>query len=90
MNHAVRIGLLLTAALLASPAFANNEDNLCQMNLQKIRDAQATNPNMTAQVKSELDSFINRAQAALERHSDDGARECISLTNQALQKAQSN
>ncbi|MGV8920226.1 MAG: hypothetical protein ACOH2R_20910 [Pseudomonas sp.] len=90
MNYAVRIGLLLTAALLATPALASNEDNLCQMNLQKVRDAQATNPNMSAQVKSELDSYINRAQAAHERHSDDGARECISLTSQALQRAQSN
>jgi hypothetical protein len=82
--------VLFSAALLASPVFASNESDLCKMNLQKVRDAQASNPNMSAQVRGELDAFINRAQAALDRHNDDGARECISLTNQAMQKAQSN
>ncbi|MEQ7921194.1 hypothetical protein ABQX22_18500 [Xanthomonas sp. WHRI 1810A] len=90
MKHALLAGLLLTAAILPLPAFANDDDSQCQMNLSKIRDAKVAKPNLSDAVKSDVDTTVHRAESARGRHNDDGARECVSLTQQALQKIQSN
>ncbi|WP_268798062.1 hypothetical protein [Pseudomonas huanghezhanensis] len=90
MKHALLAGLLLTAALLPPSAFANDDDTQCQMNLSKVRDAKVANPGLSEAVKSDVDTTVHRAESARARHNDDGARECVSLTQQALQKIQSN
>lgn len=90
MQRVVLSGLFLTAALLAAPAFASNESNQCRMNLQNVRDAQVSHPATNDQVKGDIETTVHRAEAALARNNDDGARECISLTTQAMQKIQSN
>jgi hypothetical protein len=90
MKHALLTGLLLTAFALPSAASANDDNSLCQMNLSKIRDARVANPTLSDAVKSDIDTTVHRAESALARHNADGARECVSLTQQALQKAQSN
>lgn len=90
MKHALLTGLLLTTLALPFSATANDDTSLCQINLSKIRDAKVANPNLSDAVKSDIDTTVHRAESALARHNDDGARECVSLTQQALQKAQSN
>ncbi len=90
MKHALLTGLLLTALALPFVAAANDNDSQCQMNLSKVRDAKVAKPNLNDAVKSDVDTTVHRAEAAQARHSDDGARECVSLTQQALQKIQSN
>ena len=90
MKHVLLAGFILTAAALPLSAFANDDDSQCQMNLSKIRDAKVARPNLSDAVKSHVDTTVHRAESALARHSDDGARECVSLTQQALQKIQSN
>jgi hypothetical protein len=90
MQRVVFSGLFLTAALLASPAFASNESDQCRMNLQNVRDAQVGHPVANEQVKGDVETTIHRAEAAYARNNDDGYRECISLTTQAMQKIQSN
>jgi hypothetical protein len=89
MKHALLAGLLLTAFALPCVANANDDNNQCQMNLSKIRDAKVANPDLSDAVKSDIDTTVHRAEAALARHNDDGGRECVALTQQALQKAQS-
>lgn len=89
MKRALLTGLLLTAITLPFAARANDENNQCQMNLSKIRDTQVANPNLSDAVKSDVDTTVHRAESALARHNDDGARECVALTQQALQKIQS-
>ncbi len=90
MKHALLTGLVLTAIALPFSAFANNDNSQCQMNLSKIRDAKVARPDLSDAVKSDVDTTVHRAESALARHSDDGARECVSLTQQALQKVQGN
>lgn len=90
MKRCVLIGLFLTATTMAVPVFAGNESNMCVMNLQKVRDAQSSGQAMSDQVKADVASTLHRAESAYARNNDDGARECISLTTQAMQKIQSN
>jgi len=90
MKHALLTGLLLTAFALPLTAMANDDNSLCQINLSKIRDTKAAKPNLSDAVRSDVDTTVHRAESALARHNDDGARECVSLTQQALQKLQSN
>lgn len=90
MKHALLAGLILTAFALPFAASANDDNNLCQMNLSKIRDAKTARPDLSEAVKSDVDTTVHRAESALARHNDDGARECVALTQQALQKLQGN
>lgn len=90
MKHALLTGLLLTAFALPFAASANDDNSQCQMNLSKVRDAKVARPNLSDAIKSDVDTTVHRAESALARHNDDGARECVALTQQALQKIQSN
>jgi hypothetical protein len=88
MKHALLAGLLLTTFALPFAANANDDNAQCQMNLSKIRDAKVANPTLSDALRSDIDTTVHRAESALARHNDDGARECVALTQQALQKAQ--
>jgi hypothetical protein len=90
MQRVVLSGLFLAAALLAAPVFASNESDQCRMNLQNARDAQVSHPVSNLQVKGDIETTLHRAEAAYARNNDDGARECISLSAQAMQKIQGN
>lgn len=90
MKHALLTGLLLTAFAQPFAVSANDDNSQCQMNLSKVRDAKVARPNLSDAVKSDVDTTVHRAESALARHNDDGARECVALTQQALQKIQSN
>jgi len=90
MKHALLTGLLLTAFALPFAASANDNDSLCQINLSKVRDAKVAKPDLSDAIRSDVDTTLHRAESAMARHNDDGARECVSLTQQALQKIQSN
>lgn len=81
--------LCIPLSLCAPLAIANDDSNLCQLNLSKVRDMRTARADVSDTLKGELDTLIHRAESAYQRHSDDGARECVSLTNQALQKLQS-
>ena len=41
MKRSALAGLFITAAMLASPAFAAGETDLCKINLDKINNGQA-------------------------------------------------
>ncbi|VVN98597.1 hypothetical protein [Pseudomonas fluorescens] len=90
MKRSALAGLFITAAILASPVFAGSQDDLCNINLQKIRDAKVSTEQMSEGLKSDIDATVHQATAAKAKGTEEGAKECISLTTQAMQKIQNN
>lgn len=88
MKRSALAGLFITAAILASPVFAGSQDDLCNINLQKIRDAKVSTEQISESLKSDIDATIHQATAAKARGTEEGTKECISLTTQAMQKIQ--
>jgi hypothetical protein len=73
-----RAALLITAALLASPAFAAD---LCSDNLQKVDDAVKTTTNNTQAQEQAMRLQEKAAQA----QADGNTKACIAQTEKALQ-----
>ncbi|WP_323154058.1 hypothetical protein [Pseudomonas alvandae] len=90
MKRTALAGLFISAAMLASPVFANSQADLCQVNLQKIKDAKVSTEEMSESMKSDIDATIQQASAAQSKGTEQGTKECISLTTQAIQKLQNN
>jgi hypothetical protein len=78
-----RTALLITAALLASPAFA--ADDLCSINLQKLNDAMATNTDIGEPLRQQVQELRMKAEQA-QQVGDTEA--CINATTLALQRLQ--
>ena len=90
MKRSALAGLFITAAMLASPVFAAAQEDLCQINLQKIRDAKVSTEAMSEQLSSEIDASVQQATAEKAKGTEEGTKNCISLTTQAIQKLQNN
>ncbi|SEE15874.1 hypothetical protein [Pseudomonas kilonensis] len=90
MKRTALAGLFISAAMLASPVFANNQADLCQINLQKIRDAKVSTEQMSESMKTDIDATVGQATAEQAKGTEEGSKNCISLTTQALQKLQNN
>jgi hypothetical protein len=86
MKRSALAGLLITATLLASPAYASNESDQCVMNLQAVNNKLASAATLDAATKGEAITKNERAKAA---HAANNDKECVSLTQQALQDIQS-
>lgn len=86
MKRSALAGLLITATLLASPAYASSESDQCVMNLQAVNSKLASATTLDAAIKGEAITKTERAKAAHEAKND---KECVSLTQQALQEIQS-
>ena len=82
MKRTALTGLFLSAALLASPVFA--ADDLCDVNIQKLKDAQtSSSTNLSPEVK---EMIMKTEQDAKTAQADRDKDKCISLTTQALTK----
>lgn len=83
MKRSVLAGLLITATVLASPVFAGQED-LCQANLQSLKNSQATiqNPDL----KPEIEAAMQEAKTAQAKNTEAGTKDCIALTTRAIQQ----
>lgn len=90
MKRTALAGLFISVAMLASPVFADSQADLCQINLQKIKDAKVSTEQMSETMQSDIDGTIHQATAAKAKGTEEGTKECISLTTQALQKLQNN
>ena len=90
MKRTALAGLFISAAMLASPVFAAAQDDLCQINLQKIRDAKVSTEQMSEGLKTEIDGTVQQATAEQAKGTEEGTKNCISLTQQAIQKLQNN
>ncbi|KQB55099.1 tmRNA [Pseudomonas endophytica] len=83
MKRTALAGLFVCATMLASPVFA--ADDLCQINLVKIADAQATLLATSENTKDDIDAMVEKAKA---EQAAGKKEDCISTTTQALQKLQ--
>ncbi|WP_347906132.1 hypothetical protein [Pseudomonas purpurea] len=84
MKRTALAGLFITAAMLASPAFAADKD-LCDLNLQKLEDSIATLPATSENTTNNIKTMQARAQAAKKAGND---KKCVDETTQALQRIQ--
>ncbi|MET3456176.1 MULTISPECIES: hypothetical protein [Pseudomonas] len=90
MKRTALAGLFISAAMLASPVFADSQADLCQINLQKIKDAKVSTEQMSESMKTDIDATVGQATAEQAKGTEEGSKNCISLTTQALQKLQNN
>lgn len=80
MKRTALTGLFLSAALLASPVFA--ADDLCDSNLQTLKDAHASSAtNLSPDVKEMMTKTESDAMAAKAKGDE---KTCIELTTQAI------
>ena len=84
MKRSVLAGLLITATVLASPVFAGKQEDLCQVNLQSLKDSQATiqNPDL----KPEIEAAMQEAKTAQAKNTEAGTKDCIALTEKAMKQ----
>ncbi|CAI8832904.1 MULTISPECIES: hypothetical protein [unclassified Pseudomonas] len=84
MKHSAIAGLFITAALLASPVFAADED-LCDGNIQKLQDAIATAPATSENAMDNAKAALKKAQEA---KAAGNTKDCIDITTGTLTKIQ--
>ncbi len=85
MKRSALAGLFITAAMLASPAFAAGDKDLCEANLNKINNGKALLATDTSGKSGEIDTDVARAKA-LQAAGDD--KQCIQITSKVLQDLQ--
>jgi hypothetical protein len=90
MKRSALAGLFITATMLASPVFAAAQEDLCQINLQKIKDAKVSTEVMSEQLSADIDASVQQASAEKAKGTEEGTKNCISITTQAIQKLQNN
>ncbi|MCK9816968.1 hypothetical protein BK634_29815 [Pseudomonas chlororaphis] len=90
MKRSALAGLFITATMLASPVFAAAQEDLCQINLQKIKDAKVSTEVMSEQLSADVDASVQQATAEKAKGTEEGTKNCISITTQAIQKLQNN
>jgi hypothetical protein len=90
MKRSALAGLFITATMLASPVFAAAQEDLCQINLQKIKDAKVSTEAMSEQLSADVDASVQQATAEKAKGTEEGTKNCISITTQAIQKLQNN
>ncbi|WP_348748920.1 hypothetical protein [Pseudomonas rhodesiae] len=85
MKRSALAGLFMTAAMLASPAFAAGDKDLCQINLDKINNGKALLATDTSGKSGEVDTAVAQAKAA---HAAGDEKKCIEITSKTLQDLQ--
>ncbi|WP_300728189.1 hypothetical protein [Pseudomonas sp.] len=83
MKRTALAGLFVCAAMLASPAFA--EENLCDTNLKQIDNTLAT---LVATSENTTDDIHALVKKAKDEKAAGKVEECISTTTQAIQRLQ--
>ncbi|WP_273821489.1 MULTISPECIES: hypothetical protein [Pseudomonas] len=86
MKRSVLPGLFVVTALLAAPAFADGEKDLCTTNLQTINNAKTTI--IAADLQGEIANSVQQAQAAQAKNTAEGTKDCIAITQRAIQQIQ--
>ncbi|MBB3242862.1 hypothetical protein FHW68_004420 [Pseudomonas sp. Tn43] len=86
MKRSVLLGLFVTASMLASPSFAGNTEDLCQVNLQTIANAKAQI--LTPEMQSRVEASVQQAKAYQAMNTKEGTEKCIAETTQTIQEIQ--
>ena len=80
MKRSALAGLFITAAMLASPVFA--ADDLCDVNLQKVKDGITSAGTIGEPAQGELMAAQRAAQMAKDNGDD---KTCIAQSQRAIQ-----
>lgn len=83
MKRSVLLGLFVSTCVIAAPVFASAEKDLCAMNLQSLNSAKTQ---LDSNRQANLETSIQQAKAAADRNTNDSARECVAITERALQE----
>ena len=86
MKRSALAGLLITATMLTSSAYASNDSDQCVMKLQEVNSKLSSTTTLDAATKGVV---ITKAEQAKAAHAANNDKECVSLTQQALQDIQS-
>lgn len=86
MKRSALAGLLIATTMLASSAYASNDSDQCVMKLQEVNSKLSSTTTLDAATKGVVITKNEQAKAA---HTANNDRECVSLTQQALQDIQS-
>ncbi|AIL59938.1 hypothetical protein [Pseudomonas alkylphenolica] len=81
MKRTAITGLLITAALLASPVFA--DEDLCTANLQKISDTLATAGATSEGLDKSVATHVEDAKKAQAAGND---KDCIAITSKVIER----
>ncbi|MCK8655817.1 hypothetical protein D3C76_1061630 [compost metagenome] len=84
MKHSAMAGLFISAALLTSPAFAADE-NLCDGNIAKLKNAITTAPAVSESAMDNAKTALADAEKAKAAGND---KDCIEISGQMLEKIQ--
>ena len=84
MKHSAMAGLFISAALLASPVFAADE-NLCDGNIAKLKNAITTAPAVS---ESSMDNAKTALENAEKAKAAGNEKDCIEISGQMLEKIQ--
>ncbi|TFB36413.1 hypothetical protein [Pseudomonas sp. F01002] len=82
MKHSAIAGLFITAAILASPAFAADKD-LCAANIQKIDDFAASAPSLPESSLDNIKAAQEKSKAAQAAGND---KDCVEITTGIIKK----
>lgn len=85
MKSSALAGLFISAAVLASPVFADGDADLCKMNMNKINSEKAVLATDTSGVNGQVEDALAQAKAAHDRGDD---KQCVAHTTRALQLVQ--
>lgn len=84
MKHSAIAGLFITAALLASPAFAADKD-LCAANIQQISDFVDSAPSIPESSLNTVKDALEKSKAAQAAGND---KDCIEISSGMITKMQ--
>ncbi|ROM72135.1 hypothetical protein BK653_09710 [Pseudomonas brassicacearum] len=83
MKHIAFAGLFISAALLASPVFAADND-LCTIKLQELKDKVTTLPTTSENTTMEIKRMQGEAEAAKAAGDE---KKCVAAATQAITRA---
>ena len=84
MKHSAIAGLFITAALLASPAFAADKD-LCAANIQQISDFVDSAPSIPETSLNNVKDALAKAKASQAAGND---KDCVEISSGMITKMQ--
>ncbi|MCY1430751.1 hypothetical protein D9M71_467040 [compost metagenome] len=79
-------GLIITAVLLASPAFAADDE--CESNLQGVKDDMLSAGEIGEPIKSQLEALLAQAEKAHKAGNEKACTDATEKAGELLEKAQ--
>lgn len=87
MKRTVLFGMFITAALLAAPVFAADEED-CAQNLQDLKDSIMAAGDLGKQTQEKLEKLMEKAEKAQKEDDQSACADAIDKANTLLESAQ--